>query len=154
MNIFLVFATNSGATDMVSQIVEQELTAKGHTVTRKQVRDANPDEFTNFEVILLASPSWDFDGKEGMPHEDYVPFMDKAKGKTFENKPFAVFGLGDSSYTHFCGAVDHLEEFVKSLKGKLVVESIRIDGFYYRQDVHTQAVKEWAEKLHKSLSGS
>lgn len=154
MNILLVYATNSGATDMASQIVESELTAKGHTITRKQIRETTPDELGTFEAVIMGSPSWDFDGKEGMPHEDYQPFMDAAKGKTFENKPFAVFGLGDSSYSVFCGAVDHLEAFVKELKGKLVTESIRIDGFYYRQDVHTQALKEWVEKLHKALSGS
>lgn len=154
MNILLIYATNSGATDMASQIVEAELASKGHTVTRKQVRETTPDELGSFEVVILGSPSWDFDGKEGMPHEDFQPFMESAKGKAFENKPFAIFGLGDSSYAVFCGAVAHLEDFVKELKGKLVVESIRIDGFYYRQDVHTQALKEWSEKLHKALSGS
>lgn len=152
MNILILYATNSGATDIVSQIVGDTLTAQGHTVTRKQVHESSPDDLGQFDAIVLGSPSWDFDGKEGQPHEDYFPFMEKLGDKTFENKPFAVFGLGDSSYTVFCGAVEHLEALVAKLKGKKAVESLKIDGFYYKQDIHTEATKAWAEQLAKALA--
>ena len=40
----------------------------------------------------------------------------------------AVFGCGDSSYTHFCGAVDAIGQKAKDLGAALVVDGLKIDG--------------------------
>lgn len=152
MNVLLVYATNSGTTMMTAQAVSDTLTQKGHTVTMKEVRDASPDDFAAHDIVILGSPSWDFDGQEGMPHEDYMPLIEKLKTKSFEGKPFAVFGLGDSSYTHFCGAVDHLETLISDIKGTLISPSLRIDNFFSDQNKHTQAIGEWAEGIAGKLT--
>lgn len=151
MNILLVYATNSGTTMSSAQTVNDKLVAKGHTVTMKEVRDTTESDFTAPEAILLGSPSWDFEGKEGMPHEDWLPLMEKLKTMTFENKPFAVFGLGDSSYKHFCGAVDHMEELVNTMKGKLLVPSLRIDKFYSDQTGNMDKINAWADSVIAAL---
>lgn len=132
---------------MVSQIVEEVFTQNSHTVTRKEVSQTQPDELGNYDLVVLGSPSWDFEDKEGWPHEDYLPFMEQVKGKSFEGKKFAVFGLGDSSYTHFCGAVEHLENIVKEAKGTLVSDSLRIDGFYFNQEQNSEKTREWAKAI-------
>ena len=147
MNILLIYATNSGTTMTSAQTVSDKLTAKGHTVTMKEAREAKPEDLDSPEAIVLASPSWDFSGHEGMPHEDYVPLIEQLKTKILENKPFAILGLGDSSYKHFCGAVDHLEELVKTMKGKLVVPSLRIDKFYSDQTGNMDKINAWADQV-------
>ena len=151
MNILLVWATNSGTTQTVAQMITDALTAAGHTVNSKEARAATQEDFTGPEVFILGSPSWDFDGKEGYPHEDFLPLMEKLKTLTVA-KPFAVFGLGDSSYKYFCGAVDHLEELVKNMKGTLLVPSLRIDKFYSDQTGNTDKLNAWVEELKKKLS--
>lgn len=152
MTILLVYATNSGGTQLASEIVSQTLTKKGHTVVVKNVKEVNPVEFDSSEVVILASPSWDYQGKEGQPHEDYLPFMEQFTGKSYGGKSFAVFGLGDKSYTEFCGAIDVLEEFVKKLQGQLVVEPLKINGFYFDQENNTKLLTDWAEKLASAIA--
>lgn len=147
MKVLLIYATNSGGTQMASQTVSDTLTKLGHTVAMKDVRDANPEELDSFEMILFASPSWDYEGKEGQPHEDYLPFIEKFKDNQLKDKQFAILGLGDSSYSHFCGAVDVLTEFVQKLGGKMKTESLKIDGFYFDQEKNTKLIQEWANKL-------
>lgn len=151
MNILLVFATNSGTTMTAAQTINDKLAGKGHTMTMKEVRDVKPEDFDAPQAIVLGSPSWDFEGHEGMPHEDYLPLMEQLKTKVLENKPMAVFGLGDSSYKHFCGAVDHLEELVKTMKAKLVVPSLRIDKFYSDQTGNMDKINAWADSLIAAL---
>lgn len=151
MNILLVYATNSGTTMSTAQTVNDKLVAKGHAVTMKEVRDVTEADFSAPEAILLGSPSWDFEGHEGMPHEDWLPLMEKLKTMTFENKPFAIFGLGDSSYKHFCGAVDHMEALVTTMKGKLVVPSLRIDKFYSDQTGNMDKINAWSDSLIAAL---
>ncbi len=153
MNVLLVFATNSGTTMTTAQTINDKLVAAGHQVTMKEARDATPEEFGAPQAVVIGSPSWDFEGHEGMPHEDWLPLMEKLKTMSFENKPFAIFGLGDSSYKHFCGAVDHLEELVKTMKGKLVVPSLRIDKFYSDQTGNMDKINAWADQLVAALKG-
>lgn len=145
--INIIFATNSGGTAAASQIIADEL--KAHTLNPiiKQAVESTPADLDSAEIILLGSPSWDYENKEGYPHEDMIKFMDSCQNSSVPGKKFAIFGLGDSSYMHFCGAVDHLEAFVKKLGGTLLIPSIRIDGFYYNQEKNTQALKDWATQI-------
>lgn len=142
-----MYATNSGTTMTTAQTVSDKLTAKGHAVTMKEARDGSTEDFSSPDAIILGSPSWDYEGNEGMPHEDWIPLMEKMKTLSLENKLFAVFGLGDSSYKHFCGAVDHMEELVKTVKGKLVVPSLRIDKFYSDQTGNMDKINAWADSV-------
>lgn len=151
MNILLVYATNSGGTLMASQSVADILTQKGHTVALKEAAETTPEDVTNAAFVLLASPSWDYENAEGMPHEHFAVLMKGLEGKTLDGKPFAILGLGDKSYTKFCGAVDEFEDFVAKLKGKLAIPSLRIDGFFYDQTGNTQKITDWTNKLASSL---
>ncbi|HCR81436.1 MAG TPA: hypothetical protein DIV47_03085 [Candidatus Pacebacteria bacterium] len=152
MNILLLYATNSGGTQQVSQMVASLLQENGHTVSVKNPKESNADELSVAGLIIFASPSWDYQDKEGMPHEDFISLLESLKGKTLENKPFAIVGLGDSSYAHFCGAVDEFEKVVQNLKGKLIVPSLKIDGYYLHMDENNQAVRDWTSKLLAALS--
>lgn len=151
MKILLIYATNSGGTYLASQIIEEVLTHHNHDVTGKNVREINPDELNDYQVIILGSPSWDYQGKQGQPHEDYLPLLEHIRGKAFPEKLFAIYGLGDSSYTYFCGAVNHLEEVVKQMQGKLLVPSLRVDGFYFAEAKNAQLIRDWAEHLANSV---
>ena len=144
MNILIVYATYSGGTQEASHIVEQTLKDKGNLVIVKTPSETTVDEVIKNDLVIFGSPSWDIDGKSGQTHEEFPPFLEKLKNTNLENKPFAVFGLGDKSYEHFCGAVDILEQFVKDKKGKLVVESLRINGFFFDQEANTKLLQEWS----------
>ena len=146
MDILLVYATNSGGTAQAAQMIAETLTSKGHTVTVKDAKDTKPDDITAAPCIILGSPSWDYNGMEGQPLPEIVDLIDRCKDIQLEGKPCAVFGLGDHSYTYFCGAVTYLEAFIKRAKGTLVLPSLKVDGFYMRPEAGEQITK-WAEEL-------
>lgn len=147
MKTLLVFATYSSGTHMAADVVSQALSAKGHTVDLKDVQEVQLDAFNNYDLVILATPSWDINGQGGFPHEHFVAFIEAAKGKTMPGKKFAIFGLGDSSYPEFCGGVDHLEKFVKDLQGTLVTPSLRIDGYFFNQEEANAKISEWIQSL-------
>jgi flavodoxin I len=151
MNILLVFATNSGTTQTVAQMITDALTTAGHSVTVKEARMAAPEDFSTPQAVIIGSPSWDFDGNEGFPHEDLIALMNKMKGAHVP-KPFALFGLGDSSYKFFCGAVDHLEKFVTEVGGTLITPSLKIDKYYSDMDGNNAKITTWIEELKKKLT--
>lgn len=153
MNILLVFATNSGTTQTVAQMITDALTKSGHTVTLKEARATTPEDFAGPQMVLLGSPSWDFDGHEGYPHEDLLALMDKMK-TTNVAKPFAIFGLGDSSYKYFCGAVDHMETFVKNVQGTLAVPSLKIDKYYSDIEANNGKITTWVTSLTDTIKAN
>jgi len=62
MNILLVYATNSGGTQLASQIVQEHLMSQNLQVTMKEVRDTQPEELTDADAVILASSTWDYEG--------------------------------------------------------------------------------------------
>src|SRR3989344_489529 len=109
MKILLVYATYSSGTFTASEFIASELGKKNHNVKIQQAKDTKLTDFSGFDLIILSSPSWmSEEGKDGSPHIDFMNLIKNSEGKTFENKKFAVFGLGDEYYARFCGAVDHL----------------------------------------------
>ena len=151
MTILLIYATNSGSTYSVAKIIQNLLEKKGHQVVTKKVVETHPDELHPYNLVILGSPSWDYDGKEGMPHETMVEFMKKTTGYNYNGKLFTIFGCGDKAYTYFCGAVDHLENFVKENNGNQIVESLKIDGFFFNEEKNSKKVEDWAKHLISKL---
>ncbi len=150
MKILLVYATNSGGTFLSGKIIKEVL-QETDTVLMKKIEEVEVKEFGNYDLIIFGSPSWDFGKKQGQPHEKFLQFIAENRDKSFSGKKFAVFGCGDSSYTYFCGAVDNLEMFIKELKGELVIDSLKIDGYFFDLNKNTKLVDAWAKKLQKAL---
>ncbi len=148
MKILIVYATYSSGTLTTSEIIMSELQQNAHEVTVVNVADIDPIVFNQYDLILLGSPSWWNDNQDGMPHHLFLHLFKKMEGMTV-TKNFAVFGLGDSAYARVCGSVDHLEEFVHKIKGQLVMESLRVDSFYFDREKNDTLIKEWAGKLSK-----
>lgn len=151
MNILIVYATYSGSTREAIQLVSAELTKSGHTVTVKTSREATPQDCLDADFLILASPSWDYEGREGQPHEDFQVFFKAVDQTQFSGKPYAVLGLGDTAYPHYCGAVDIIEEFMNTRGAKRAAESLRIDKYFSSHD-NPQKVIGWASSLTPSGS--
>lgn len=146
MNILLIYATYSGSTGEAVGLVTAELTKTGHTITTKSPLEATLTDCTTADFLLLASPSWDYEGKDGQPHEDFMPFLKTLEQVQLTGKPYAVLGLGDSAYQHFCGAVDILEEFMNARGATKATDSLRIDKYFSSHDNPTK-VTDWAKNL-------
>lgn len=151
MNILIIYGTYSTGTLRASELLQSFLAESGQNVTLKRVDTVQADDLQGNDLIVMASPSWKVFGKEGMPHEHYYPFMERVKGTVFD-KPFAVMGLGDDSYAKVCGSADHLEGFVTELGGHLLLDSLRVEGFYFNEEKRTEEIKEWAEQIVQKLT--
>ncbi|MBI5404625.1 MAG: flavodoxin family protein [Candidatus Kerfeldbacteria bacterium] len=151
MRILIIYATNSSGTRVAAERIHDVLVESGHAVIIKRANAVEPDELGQHDLVILGSCSWErFAGKqrlEGQLQQHMFELAGRLQDKHFAMRKFAVFGLGDSGYTHFCGAVDHLVELVKQLGGKLVIEPLRIDGFFFRQEENEVRLAKWTHTL-------
>ncbi len=148
MKTLLIYATYSGSTLEVSNYIASVFTQKGFEIKQKDAREVEPDEFNNYDLIILGSPTWG----EGDAHDLFKRLIEKFDNITLPGKHFAIFGLGDTNYAHFCGAAEQLEEFVKKLNGKLIIKTHKINNFYFNQQEEIPRVENWAIKMIRLLT--
>lgn len=148
MNICIAYETYSSSTETVVNIVADKLKTKGHTVTIKRMRDGvNPQDLKQVDLAIFATPSWFERGKEGQPHISFLNFMDTAHEESFKDMKFALIGLGDSTYAHFCHAIDMLGGFLERHEAKNVTETLKLDSFFSNTENETKRLEQWIDQL-------
>lgn len=150
LKILLIYATNSGATFVAGKIIKEVLD-KDFSVVMQNASETNPQDVDNYDVIILGSPTWDYAGQDGMPHEKMLELLNKWKNKSFAQKRFAIYGCGDKMFVEFCAAVDYMEKFVTGAGGVLVLPSLRLNNFFFELDTDMAITKKWAQDLSKKL---
>ena len=136
----IVYGSETGNTESVAEVIAAALEDANLQITLKEVTQASVDELSGYDLILLGSSTWGDDEKE--LQADMVDFYDDLEGADLSGKPAAAFGCGDSDYTHFCGAVDLLEERLEQIGATLLDEGLRIDG-----DPDDDDAQEWAKQI-------
>ena len=125
--ILIVYGSTTGNTESVAERVASTLSKAGHEVSLKNAADVAPKGLADgVDLVLLGSSTWGDDDIE--LQDDFVPLFENLEDAGLSGRKVAVFGCGDSSYTHFCGAVDAIEEKAASLGATVVVGSLKIDG--------------------------
>jgi flavodoxin len=153
MTTLIVYATNSSGTRLAAELVGQILQGKGHVVTLERANAVEPKELKKFDLVVLGSCTWErFEGKQKLEGQ-LQQHMYELQQKLYDQKTllpgrrFAIFALGDSSYTKFAGAADHLAQLVQDIGGELVADPLRLDGWFFHPEKNEQKLTAWIERF-------
>jgi len=137
----IVFGSTTGNTESVSDEIAKVLERNGHTVEIRNAAGLKVENLADgYDAVLLGSSTW---GDEDIElQDDFVPVYESLEQAGLSGRKVGVFGCGDSSYTHFCGAVDAIEQKAESLGAVLLGDSLRIDG-----DPDNGEVAAWAQSI-------
>ena len=148
MNIYILYETYSNATEEVVEIVSNNLKNNNQSVTVQRLRDLkDPQSILGHDLVIFATPSWFERGKEGQPHISFLEFMDHMKDVSLKDVKTAFIGLGDSTYGHFCGAIDLLESYCRERESNVVAPTLKLDSFYSNIERETKKLEEWLAQL-------
>lgn len=158
MNVLIAYGSNSGGTMVASEMVGAIFAERGHQVTLKRAHTVDPQELRRYEFVILGSCTWlHYEGTtilEGQLQEHMLAFRQKLieQNTILPGHPFAVFGLGDESYTETCAAADKLVDIVNDVGGQLVGPPLRITGFFFQPKENEQKIRDWAAGLVAALT--
>lgn len=128
----IVYASMTGNTEEISEIIEEALTEAGATVEREEVSDTDVDFFDDADLCIIATYTY---GDGDLPFE-FEDFFDELPEKDLAGKIYGVVGSGDLDYGEFyCkSADDFVEQFEKTgaAKGS---ETVRIENNAEDDDV-------------------
>jgi flavodoxin short chain len=137
----IVFGSTTGNTEGVADDICKIMNKNGIPTHIKNAADVSPAGLAEgYDAVVMGCSTWGDADVE--LQDDFVDIYENMDKVGLAGKKVAVFGCGDSSYTHFCGAVDVIEKKAESLGAKIVVGSLKIDG-----DPEGDAVESWAREV-------
>jgi len=137
----IVYGSTTGNTETAAGFIAAALRDKGlEADVRNAAQVSAPGLAEGYELVLLGSSTWGDD--DIALQDDFEPLYYELELAGLKGRKLAVFGCGDSSYPHFCGAVDAIEEKVVALGADLVAESLKIDG-----DPEPAEITAWASEV-------
>ena len=114
----IIYGTTTGNTETMADMVKQALEEAGLETQVKNVTEAEVEDLSaGHDLLVLGCPAYGDDEVE--LQEDFAEFYERLDGVVMNGRKVAVFAPGDSSYEHFCGSVDMLEEKMSELGGNL-----------------------------------
>lgn len=120
----IIYGSTTGNTKEMANAVEKGVAGAGQEVVLKNVADAQPEELTGYDFILLGSSTWG----DGELQDDFICFEEEMQQVDLNGKKAAVFGCGEISWPLFCEAVNILEYRLKECGADLVIEGYKVDG--------------------------
>lgn len=141
----IFYGTLTGNTQTVAEKIAELCRAQGKEVETKNIAGLDAaDLSTEAATVILASSTWD----DGHLQADWQDFIDRTANETISlaGKKVAIFGCGDSNYTHFCSAVDLLEQYATQKGGQKIIDSLKVDGFPDMEN-NQQQIQAWATQL-------
>jgi flavodoxin short chain len=150
-DVLIVYGSTTGNTASVAERVEKVLRDGGHAVTVQDVADVKKADnlCEGHDCVLFGCSTWGDDDIE--LQSDFEPLLEAFERIGAKGRMTACFGCGDSSYPHFCGAVDVIEEQLEKLGAVNIIEKLKIDGDPGDAEDDVDA---WAQSVLAALSAA
>ena len=150
----IIYASGSGHTEYVVNALREYLKEKAPKVSVSMTRaeQAQPEDFSKGDFLILGSGTWNTGGIEGQlqPHM-YELLMKRAKDVVLAKKKCTSIALGDERYYYTARAGEHLRKFLVDHGGAYCFDQLTIVNEPYGQE---EKVRKWCDMLLKKLLAS
>lgn len=150
MNILIAYSTLLGEAERISRDLYEQIRIelKEHTFQISNVEDLTPSQIHDHDVtIIIASTTGD-----GDLNPDAEEFIKKIHNDSadFNGDTFALFGIGETFYPHFCGAIDTIEKELK-IRHATIVGDIKKEEIYGNENID-KTLYNWAKEVIASIN--
>lgn len=141
----IVYASMTGNTEEIADIVGNKFEELGHTVDIDECTTVDAADFEDADVAIVATYTY---GDGDLPDE-IVDFYEDLADVDLEGKIFGVVGSGDTFYDYFCKSVDEFENqfaLTGAIKG---ADSIKVDLAAEDEDI--EKLEAFAESIANKI---
>lgn len=141
----IVYASMTGNTEEIADIVANKLTELGHTVELEECTSVDASDFEDADIAVVATYTY---GDGDLPDE-IVDFYEDLQDLDLTGKIFGVVGSGDTFYDYFCKAVDDFEAAFEKSGATKGADSVKVDLAAEDEDI--EKLEAFAEGLAAAL---
>lgn len=106
--VIVIYETKSGNTKAMEKAIEEGLKEKGVEVVSKKIKDADLEELSNFDAVVLGSPTYHHDLISAM--KQFLFKMEKADLKGKVGAAFGSYGWSGESVGMMTDTMKHIFE--------------------------------------------
>lgn len=147
--IIMVYCSMTGNTEEMANAIAERIRETGKEVDVKDIMEiSSASVLEQYEAIILGSYTW---GDGALPDE-FLDIYDEMDEIDLTGKKAVVFGSGDTSYDHFCAAVDILTEKLEERGAEVMMEGLKIE--MSPTDEELEKCREFGRKFVEQLESS
>lgn len=142
----IVYASMTGNTEEIAEIIEEKLEDEGIEIEREECSDVDSDFFDDADICIVATYTY---GDGELPFE-FEDFFEDLKSEDLDGKSFGVVGSGDKEYgEYYCqSARDFVEQF-KATGAKQGAELVCIENNAEDEDINV--LQKFVDELIESV---
>ena len=119
----IVFASMTGNTEEIADIVADKLRELGMDVDVDECTTVDAEDFMDADLAIVATYTY---GDGELPDE-MMDFFEDLSGMELDGKYFGVVGSGDTFYDEFCKAVDDFDNLFEAIGGQRAANPVKVD---------------------------
>lgn len=141
----IVYASMTGNTEEIADIVAKKLEELGHTVEVDECTTVDANAFEDVDIAIVATYTY---GDGELPDE-IVDFYEELKDLDLAGKVYGVVGSGDTFYDEFCKSVDDFEAAFARTGATRGAESVKVDLAAEDEDI--VRLEAFAEQVSQNV---
>ncbi|MGT2742998.1 flavodoxin [Streptococcus plurextorum] len=141
----IVYASMTGNTEEIADIVAKKLEELGHTVEVDECTTVDASDFEGSDLAIVATYTY---GDGDLPDE-IVDFYEDLADVDLSGTIYGVVGSGDTFYDYFCKSVDEFEEQFALTGATKGANSVKVDLAAEDEDI--EKLEAFAEEMSAKL---
>ncbi|URZ86834.1 flavodoxin [Floricoccus penangensis] len=142
----IVYASMTGNTEEIADIVCEALENKGIEVEMDECTSVDAEDFLDFDINIVATYTY---GDGELPDE-IVDFYEDLQDLDLSDKIYGVVGSGDTFYDEFCKSVDDFDAAFAECNAIKGAQSVKVDLAAEEDDI--VALENFVEELTSKLA--
>ena len=142
----IVYASMTGNTEEIADIVAEKLEDLGHTVDVDECTTVDAAAFEDADMAIVATYTY---GDGDLPDE-IVDFYEDLADVDLSGKIYGVVGSGDTFYDYFCKSVDEFEDQFALTGATKGANSVKVDLAAEDEDIEN--LEAFAQTMSDKLA--
>lgn len=136
----IAFGSQTGNAKNLAFTIGEQLESRGLLNQVIDMSDMEPEELQHTQYLLIVTSTYG-DGEAPENASEWLSYLKFGEGVNLSSLSFAVIGLGDTYYPHFCGCARDFDQYLESHGGTRLVPRLECDLYYEEQ------YGEWLENF-------
>lgn len=141
--VHILWGSQSGNAQNLANVISDSLN-EDFEVSIHDMGDLDPEEIHNIKHLVLVTSTYG-DGEPPDNASEWMSFIKFAEDLDLSHLQFAVIGLGDTYYPHFCQAGKDFDEYLSKRGAHAMLNRLDCDLYYEEQ------YPDWVKELKAVL---
>ena len=142
--IHILFGSQSGNAQNLAHVISESLSASDFETEVFDMGEIDPDEIQNIETLIIVTSTYG-DGEPPDNASEWMSFLKFGDELSLSHLRYAVIGLGDTYYPHFCQAGKDFDQYLSKRDAHAMLKRLDCDLYYEEQ------YSDWLNELKRVL---